>query len=47
MLSLAADPALYGRMNAEAAHRVVAEFDTQRQARLLETIYTEAIESGR
>ena len=46
MLTLAADPARYSEMNAAAAQRVVAEFDTQRQARVLEEYYREAMDAA-
>jgi len=43
LLSLARDPARYTQMSAAASARVAAEFDLNKQARILEGIYAEAI----
>lgn len=46
MLRLAGDTAGYTAMNAATAQRVVSAFDLQKQTRLLETYYQEAIDAG-
>ena len=46
LLALARDPARYAAMSAAAASRVSAEFDLAAQARVLEAIYREALQSG-
>jgi colanic acid/amylovoran biosynthesis glycosyltransferase len=46
LLILARDPQRYARMSAAAAARVAAEFDLEAQARALEGIYREAIQTG-
>jgi glycosyltransferase involved in cell wall biosynthesis len=43
MLRLASDPAAYDRMSVAAAQHVMARFDLQKQARILEEIYREAL----
>jgi colanic acid/amylovoran biosynthesis glycosyltransferase len=46
LLALARDPARYAGMSAAASARVAAAFDLEAQARVLEGLYREAIESG-
>jgi glycosyltransferase involved in cell wall biosynthesis len=46
MLTLAGDPERYRAMSLAAVQRIRQEFDLARQARLLEAIYSEALQSS-